>query len=414
MEYGDFSSSKHRNLIWVEAPELSGEPTNTIATQDYFVLSDVSTSNYNSSSGAANVNMSGPFPSFTDSQTDNTAFTRVLKFESVTNESTTKVLTFTDLATGTKQVTFDDGGSAELIVGGITYKVDVESDNLSIDLNGDGSFYNGTAVVATEGGALMLLGIINTTDASNTNDGAGGSTSPFGDSTGFAEINISINTLSKMFDESSETLSIGIPFESRESGARLGIDREGTQGINLIFLTSEPEIAQALDLYGTFYELFDPLTSDTPEELTIEYPLSQRGAQVFVTAGSVQAEVVGGEGGAGTVQPLPVGTSKLATEVTDVTMYNSIVLGGPCANAISAQLMGSPEPCWEAIPENRAIVRLYEHANGNVALLVAGRTSLNTRQGARALLTGDISAVTDVEAEVTGTSVTEISVNAVV
>jgi S-layer protein (TIGR01564 family) len=111
------------------------------------------------------------------------------------------------------------------------------------------------------------------------------------------------------------------------------------------------------------------------------------------------------------VQALPVGVSKLASEVADITQYNAIVVGGPCANPVSAQLMGNPEPCWESI--SKAMVKLYEHANGNTALLVAGRSGQDTRRAARAVATGQIASVNSKEAEVSGTSMTDIMVKAV-
>jgi hypothetical protein len=94
-------------------------------------------------------------------------------------------------------------------------------------------------------------------------------------------------------------------------------------------------------------------------------------------------------------------------------MYNAVVVGGPCANPIAAALLGNPEPCYESVPANKAIVKLFEHTNGNVALLVNGRSALNTRQGSRALATGDINKVAGMEAEVTGTTLTDITVRAV-
>jgi hypothetical protein len=62
---------------------------------------------------------------------------------------------------------------------------------------------------------------------------------------------------------------------------------------------------------------------------------------------------------------------------------------------------------------NKAIVKLFEHTNGNVALLVNGRSALNTRQGARAVATGQIKSVAGMEAEVTGTTLADVTVRAV-
>ena len=111
------------------------------------------------------------------------------------------------------------------------------------------------------------------------------------------------------------------------------------------------------------------------------------------------------------VQRLPVGVSKLSSEVSDVTQHNAIVVGGPCANPIAAQIMGNPEPCWESI--SKGIAKIYEHANGNVALLAAGRTGQDTRRVARALATGQVASVNSKEAEISGSSMADISVKSV-
>ncbi|MCX6708589.1 MAG: hypothetical protein NTW67_02975, partial [Candidatus Woesearchaeota archaeon] len=181
---------------------------------------------------------------------------------------------------------------------------------------------------------------------------------------------------------------------------------------NLVDLEENNDIEQALSGYGVFFELFNPQNGEEAEDLTIEYPLSQRGARVFVTGGVVSTTSIAG-GGVERVQPIQIGAAKLATEVSDVSMYNAIVVGGPCANPIAATLLGNPEPCYESVGQNEAIVKLFEHSNGNVALLVNGRTALNTRMGARAIATGEIIKAASKEAKVTGPKLTEITVSAV-
>lgn len=425
--YGDFTSGQARNLVFMEPnasvgaapPSLEGTGTSAeanIHVQDYFVLSDISTGQL------LNLKHVSGSPQFATGQSDNTAFTRVLKFESV--DATNNVVTFTDLATGTKQVTFSGtDGTATLIAGGISYAIRVNKTTnvIAVDQNADGKVGevqsletrggNQTAVIATEGGALIVLGQENPYASTSGTAGPG----PMLNVNAPGTVNISIITLAKQFDEANTDQTVKVVFTNR-TNSQIGITtnqiKSNDNFLSLTFLTSEPEIAQGMDVYGAFYELFDPLTSTTPEELTIEYPLSQRGAQVFVTAGSVQSETVGGAV-TEKVVPIPVGVGKLASEVGDVTLYNAIVVGGPCANDVAAQLMGNPEPCFASVPENKAVVKLYEHANGNVALLVAGFSALNTRQGSRALLTGEVANVDAKEATVSGTTVTDITVKAV-
>jgi hypothetical protein len=158
--------------------------------------------------------------------------------------------------------------------------------------------------------------------------------------------------------------------------------------------------------------LFDPEGDDEAEDLTIEYPLSERGARVFVTGGVVSTTAVSA-GGVERVQPIQIGAAKLASEVSDVSMYNSVVVGGPCANPIADALLGNPEPCYESVGQNEAMVKLFTHTNGNVALLINGRTAMNTRMGARAVATGAIKSATGMEAKVTGTTLADIKVSSV-
>lgn len=78
--------------------------------------------------------------------------------------------------------------------------------------------------------------------------------------------------------------------------------------------------------------------------------------------------------------------TKLDTEIKDIKEYNAIAVGGPCANKIAAKLMNNPKPCWEAIPYGKPIVKLFEHENGNTALLIAGRTAEETRKAVREVM----------------------------
>ena len=119
---------------------------------------------------------------------------------------------------------------------------------------------------------------------------------------------------------------------------------------------------------------------------------------------------------AGSTQVVYIGVDAavLDTEVIDFSAQNIIVVGGPCVNAAAADLLGNPEDCTEGFSEGMATIRLYERANGNVALLVAGYTGLDTRRAARALSEYNLHAFSGTEMEVSGTSLTEYTVSSVV
>lgn len=342
---------------------------------------------------------------------DNTCFTHVLRFDS--HDPANNQLTFTDLGTGTREITLQNS-QANLIVGGITYKVENLTNSsgtfLRIDLDGDGTITNGSkAFIAIQGeGIIEILNATNQTQCISTIVNSTGSQAD--------RFTINLTTLAKEFDEADVDERILWDIESR-TGNEIGIVQGSIRGHNGTFfgpldLEENEDLEQALSGYGVFLELFDPTTSDEAEDLTIEYPLSQRGARVFVTGGLVTTTTVEGDV-TERVQPIQIGAAKLASEIADITQFNAIVVGGPCANPIAAQLMGNPEPCWEAVPENKAVVKLFEHANGNVAMLVAGRAAKNTRQASRAVATNQISAVNSKEAEVSGTTLADITVKAV-
>jgi hypothetical protein len=152
--------------------------------------------------------------------------------------------------------------------------------------------------------------------------------------------------------------------------------------------------------------------TDNRNYVKIVYPEEAVYGNVFISP--VGAEIASTMGGAVTttvVQKIQVGAAKLASEVANINNVNAIVVGGPCANAAASTLMGNPEQCWAAIPENKAIIKLYE-SGANVALLVAGRSALDTRRAARVLANFDDYDLSGMEVEVTGTSLTDISVSA--
>lgn len=352
---------------------------------------------------------------------DDTCFSHVLRFDSV--DSTNRQLTFTDVGTGTREVTYGSGTNiANLIVGGITYAVAVNPSNnrtIVVDLNGDGILGNNTRVIiGIQGEGLLSLGcqanplLTANISAPGLGDTAGVCVN---NNTGSVGFNVTLTTLAKEFDEATTNENISIEITSPGTD-NVQINRIVAENASfwsgLLELEENDDISQALSAYGVFFELFDNDNNNDAEDLTIEYPLSQRGARVFVTGGVITTTTVSG-GGVEKVQPIQIGAAKLASEVSSVSMYNAVVVGGPCANPIAASLLGNPEPCYESVPMNKAIVKLFEHTNGNVALLINGRSALNTRQGARAVATGQIKSVAGMEAEVSGTTLADVTVRAV-
>ncbi|MEK6853569.1 MAG: hypothetical protein AABX64_02700 [Nanoarchaeota archaeon] len=112
------------------------------------------------------------------------------------------------------------------------------------------------------------------------------------------------------------------------------------------------------------------------DTLTIEWPHKERLPMVYLTSGAVASSTsAGGDLKAVTF----VDATKLDSEVADVKAQNLVVVGGPCVNTAAAELLGNPTDCAEGFTPGKARVKLFEHANGNVAMLVAGYSGADTR-----------------------------------
>ncbi|HLD87202.1 MAG TPA: hypothetical protein VJB12_03990 [Candidatus Nanoarchaeia archaeon] len=153
---------------------------------------------------------------------------------------------------------------------------------------------------------------------------------------------------------------------------------------NHAFLTPENDDDNdyAYSSYGAKAKFYSP--SSNPEEFTVEYPADQRTPQVFITAtGATLTESAASDGDAVTIQKIDVGATKLASEVADIEAVNSILVGGPCANAAAAEVMGNPADCTAGFEPGVGKIQMFDVGTGNVAMLVAGYSALDTRNAAQ-------------------------------
>ncbi|MBW3016696.1 hypothetical protein KY309_03750 [Candidatus Woesearchaeota archaeon] len=100
-------------------------------------------------------------------------------------------------------------------------------------------------------------------------------------------------------------------------------------------------------------------------------PFADADRLVIVVADEAPADdVIAGTDVANALGPsVAIGTMKLASEIDDITDYNSILLGSPCYHPIINQLMGYPERC------QISGIKLIKFDNGNVALVIMGQNS---------------------------------------
>ena len=79
---------------------------------------------------------------------------------------------------------------------------------------------------------------------------------------------------------------------------------------------------------------------------------------------------------------IAIQNTKLASEIDDITKYNSVLIGSPCYHPIINQLVGYPESC------QMGGMKLIRHSNGNVALLIMGATPAEIRKNVRNWVSG--------------------------
>ncbi|MFC1691163.1 S-layer protein [Nanoarchaeota archaeon] len=157
--------------------------------------------------------------------------------------------------------------------------------------------------------------------------------------------------------------------------------------------------------------------SDNDDDATIEYPDEEVYANVFISP--VGAEVTISGGTSVSLNPINVGSSKLASEVAgNEDAQNVILVGGPAANLAAAKWMGSDSFLYGAdsgIPEGKGVIKLMKSAaTGKYALLVAGYDAADTRRATRVLSKYDEYADDFVGSEIviSGTSLNDITVGA--
>jgi hypothetical protein len=132
--------------------------------------------------------------------------------------------------------------------------------------------------------------------------------------------------------------------------------------------------------------------------------------------GAVVTTATGG-GYSSVPQQIQVSAAKKDTDIEDVAAQNLIVVGGPCANSVASRLMGITDPtaCAAKFKEGEAIIQLFSQSNGNVAVLVAGMTALDTQRASKVLANYKDYAkyLTGTEVKVMGTTLSDITVSAV-
>mgnify|MGYP003996597983 CR=1 FL=1 len=261
----------------------------TIGHLDYFVLSDVDEfNNY-----------------------DNRAISHVMRYGNY--DAQNKELKFEDMATGdTKLVTYvttspANGtlGSGDLNVGGTTYKVYVANvtsgiPSLIFDLDADGNVNMEEVRITINGGGIIDLGKheLSTGGSWNTTLGSNaGVWSNTGNAIPEGKFELNLTTLASDFDEGgpitlnspgNEWISFIVDDRPFNEIGIASTNMSSNGGIHALLESVENnDYYSGMTDYGALVTLYDASLSNTPETLTIEYPLSQRGVNVLIVEGDI-------------------------------------------------------------------------------------------------------------------------------
>jgi len=147
--------------------------------------------------------------------------------------------------------------------------------------------------------------------------------------------------------------------------------------------------------YGTYIEQLTPTSSGT-DTLLIQYPEEATYAEIWMSP--IGATVT-------TSTEAATGIDiKTASEITDISLYNAIVVGGPAANEIAANLLGLTYPAIaeaSGLAAGEAVLKMVENG-ANTALLVFGWETDDTKRAAKVIESYDNFALTGEEVKVEG------------
>jgi len=363
-----------------------------ISDDDYFIVSDGAT---------------GP--------TSDTRVISVMRYKSLSTGDST--VTFKDEVGDTIVVSYTgtpgNGATGELIVAGKSHWFWIGNESaaaaedyaLAMDLDGNAGLDSGEVFVVVRGGGILDLG---TQDFSTCNTSVNCTLrSPLATDT-----ILNLSTPADNYDESTDTGINYLIVEISNVTGQDEVDLDVTEP-NLYEWHEDDDYDFGMTTYGVFVQEYNP-TGDEANEATIEYPLVQRGGQVFVTAGTVEVHE-GAAGGGGVVpttdvNPIAVGLAVLDTNAPAVGSENIISVGGPCANTVSAELMGNPENCAEGFEPGKAVIKMFDDQN---AVLVAGYEAQETLGASYVLADYEDYDLSGTEVEVVVADLNTITVNPV-
>jgi hypothetical protein len=358
--------------------------------------------------------------------------TNVLRYEDY--DDTDRTLELEDISSGNAvTVAISPTGAGNLVIGGHTYAVNVSSvsadaPNISVDLDGDGTFQTSDVIkLSAWGGVVVDLAYQVTANYNSSNNQSlllaalVNGTTPGVEADGF---NMSMTELAKNFDTSdagagflhwnvdADGTEVDLDVASSGYTGPLANETAGASDateFQFQSLEDDDDYTVGMTDFGVLIKEYDPSGSDEPNELHLSVPEEQVYAKVFVTLGSATLA----QGSAGTsvqLNPIAVGLAVLDVNAPAVGSENLIVVGGPCANTVAAELLGNPAVCAEGFEPGKAVIQAWDKGD-TVAILVAGYESMETQGASKVLASYEDYSLSGAEVEVVVADLNSISIS---
>jgi len=207
---------------------------------------------------------------------------------------------------------------------------------------------------------------------------------------------------------------------SKGTDNEASVSLDGTTDTDII-VNGIRETGDNTDVFEAYFnetvsaKIIEDRTDSDQQEIKIIYSGEETYAEIYVAAEGT--EVIPGTSAATTTVAgkIDVSATKLASEISDVTAQNLILVGGPCANRAASDVMGSPADCLAGFAAGKGLIELFEDTGaGNVAILVAGMNAEDTRAASMVLAEYDkyateLDGMTKVEVSTATSAVTEVT-----
>jgi len=297
-------------------------------------------------------------------------YSRILQYTDI--NPTDDVVKVKDLGTGAVHEISYSSLTGNLILDGNTYKINVSVDSSSaeiyVDMNGDADVTDqqGGNTIYTQNEAYIGL-------AHGQNETYFNITTPEDEDNA---VNVVVVQFRANGDGEADIYGVEDPNDDAF------LDTE--QGSSTYLYEDYTYNDTAAKQFGMFAQWDKKGSGNVQTEVSFKIGKTATIGNVFVTSGAVTS----GAAAAGAitteeVQKIDVGVVKLASEVSDANANNLLLIGGPCANSVARTVMGvTSANCAEGFEAGKAMIKLYEHATGKVAMVVAGAGAVDTRRAA--------------------------------